>query len=164
MLIDAWMRSRTNQEHNALAKDVAADPYYRWLSRKPSYALMMLVHFAVPASLAWHWWRVAGLAWFWLTVTVLYNLGDAIDSVSHILGDKLPGQADESRNSWLMGLLVLGEGWHANHHQFPRSARHGLFPGQFDWTWQVIRVLRLLGLATDIYLPSEREILNRPKA
>ena len=64
-----------------------------------------------------------------------------------------------------MGIVVLGEGWHANHHRFPYSARHGLLPGQFDWTWQIIRALRALGLATDVRLPRRHDLraeeLNR---
>jgi fatty-acid desaturase len=86
----------------------------------------------------------------WLTLISLYNAADAIDSVAHVFGRKLEPQHDESRNSAWIGLLVLGEGWHANHHRFPHSARHGLLPGQFDWTWEVIRVLRALGLATQV--------------
>jgi stearoyl-CoA desaturase (delta-9 desaturase) len=59
-----------------------------------------------------------------------------------------------------MGLLILGDGWHANHHLAPSSARHGLLPGQFDWTWQVIRALRALGLAHDIRVaPPTKEFI-----
>lgn len=42
------------------------------------------------------------------------------------------------------------EGWHANHHAYPWSARLGLARGQFDWTWQIVRLLRGLGLATAV--------------
>jgi fatty-acid desaturase len=160
MLVDAWRRPRTNQEFNALARDVARDPWYAWLSRPWPYAAMMLLHFLVPAFLCWHWWRMDGLAVFWLTLAALYNMGDAIDSVSHLCGERLAGQQDASRNSLVMGILILGEGWHANHHRLPWSAKHGLAKGQFDWTWQVIRVLRRLGLATDIRVASESDLLN----
>lgn len=158
MLVDAWMRPRTNQEHNSLAKDVAADGWYRLLSRPGPYAVAMLLHCGIPALICWSCWGWAGIAVFWLTLAALYNLGDAIDSVSHLFGSELPGQKDASRNSLAMGLLVLGDGWHANHHRFPWSAKHGLTRGQFDWTWQVIRGLQAVGLAREIRLPSEREL------
>lgn len=45
-----------------------------------------------------------------------------------------------------------------HHHAFPRSAKHGLLEGQFDWTWQVIRALRLLRLARNVWLPREEDI------
>ncbi len=126
MLIDAWMRPRTNQEHNGLARDVAADRWYAWLSRPWPYALAMHLHAAIPLFVAWRMWGEAGIAGVWIVLVALYNLGDAIDSVSHLYGTTLPGQRNASRNGRLMGLLTLGEGWHANHHRFPWSARHGL--------------------------------------
>jgi fatty-acid desaturase len=150
MLVDAWMRPRTNQEHNALALDVSNDPWYRFISRPWAYGVLMHLHAAIAVGLPFHWWGAMGVAGMWLTLVVLYNLGDGIDSVSHVFGTKLEGQRDEARNGALMGIFVLGEGWHANHHRFPSSARHGLLPGQFDWTWQVIRLLRAIGLATDV--------------
>jgi len=155
MLVDAWMRPRTNQEHNALAIDVSSDPWYRFISRPWPYAVLMHLHAAMAVGLAYRWWGVLGVAGIWLTLLVLYNLADAIDSVAHVWGRKLDAQRDESRNNGWMGILVLGEGWHANHHRFPYSARHGLLPGQFDWTWQIIRVLRAVGLATDVRLPAK---------
>lgn len=158
MLIDAWMRPRTNQEHTELAKDVAADKWYRWLSQPRPYAAGMFAHAAIPTILAWKYWGAAGILGFWVTLVALYNMGDAIDSVSHLYGSTLPGQQDKARNSQLMGILILGEGWHANHHRFPWSAKHGLGEGQFDWTWQVIRVLRTLGLAKEIRLPAAKDL------
>jgi stearoyl-CoA desaturase (delta-9 desaturase) len=160
MLIDAWMRPRTNQEYNGLAADVAADPWYRRLSRPGPYAVAMHVHVLVPLLLAWWNWRWLGVGGFWLVLAALYNMGDAIDSVSHLYGRTLPGQQDASRNSLIMGILILGEGWHANHHRFPGSAKHGLGRGQFDWTWQVIRALQALGLARDIRLPGAQDLRN----
>ena len=32
----------------------------------------------------------------------------------------------------LFAIPTMGESWHNNHHAFPASARHGLYPGQFD--------------------------------
>jgi stearoyl-CoA desaturase (delta-9 desaturase) len=158
MLVDAWMRPRTNQEFNSLAQDVLADRWYRRLSEPWPYAAAMHAHFFVPAAISWYLWRYVGLAVFWFTILMLYNLGDAIDSVAHMVGEQLPGQRDRSRNSLVMGILILGEGWHANHHRFPGSAKHGLARGQFDWTWQVIRGLSLVGLATDIHIPDENDL------
>jgi len=150
MLIDGWMRPRTNQEFNALAKDVQADAWYRHLSRPPAYCMAMCAHFAIPTILTLYLWGLGGFAVFWITLVALYNMGDAIDSVSHMFGDELPTQSDRSRNSFIMGILILGEGWHANHHRFPWSAKHGLAKGQFDWTWQVIRLFRAAGIAKDV--------------
>jgi len=155
MLIDAWMRPRTNQEYHALAEDVAADRWYAWLSRPWPYGLAMHLHLAIHVFVAWRLWGAAGIAVLWIVLVALYNLADGIDSVSHLYGSTLPGQHDASRNGRVMGLLTLGEGWHANHHRFPWSARHGLQRGQWDWTWQIIRGLRAAGLASDVRVPSD---------
>jgi fatty-acid desaturase len=160
-LVDAWMRPRTNQEYNGLARDVSADPWYRCLSRPGPYAVGMFLHAVVPAIVAWWFWGYAGVAVFWITLVALYNIGDAIDSVSHMFGEELAGQHDASRNSLLMGVLILGEGWHANHHKVPWSAKHGLARGQFDWTWQVIRGLRAAGLAHDIRIATEADLIRK---
>ena len=158
MLVDAWMRPRTNQQYNSLAPDVWKDPWYRRLSQPWPYAVAMHAHCFIPAVLTWRLWGPAGSAILWLTLVALYNLGDAIDSVSHMFGHRLPGQQDGSRNGLIMGILILGDGWHANHHRFPWSAKHGLARGQFDWTWQVIRGLRAIGLAKDIRVADAKEI------
>jgi stearoyl-CoA desaturase (Delta-9 desaturase) len=50
-----------------------------------------------------------------------------------------------------VGLLGFGEGWHNNHHAFPRSAFHGLHWWQFDLSGYVIWMLERLGLAHDVY-------------
>jgi fatty-acid desaturase len=161
-VFDAFWRPRTNQQHIDLAREVATDGYYRWLSRPGPYAaVLLLLHVVVPAFIAWHFWHTAGLVMFWLTLAVLYNLGDAIDSVAHIFGEPLPQARDQSRNSTLLGLLILGEGWHANHHRVPWSARHGIDPGQFDWTWQVIRLLRAMGVAQNVRVATHADLADR---
>lgn len=33
-----------------------------------------------------------------------------------------------------------------------------VLPGQFDWTWEVIRALRALGLATRVRLPGKHDL------
>jgi stearoyl-CoA desaturase (delta-9 desaturase) len=48
----------------------------------------------------------------------------------------------------------MGESWHCNHHAFPASARHGLYPGQIDIGYEFVRLLTWLGLAKNIQLPA----------
>ena len=58
--------------------------------------------------------------------------------------------ADRSRNQWMVGLLGMGEGWHNNHHAFPRSAVHGVDRWQLDvWAW-MLALFQRLGLATNV--------------
>lgn len=47
----------------------------------------------------------------------------------------------------------MGESWHNNHHAFPASARHGLYPGQIDIGFGFIKVLERTGLVWDVQTP-----------
>jgi stearoyl-CoA desaturase (delta-9 desaturase) len=70
--------------------------------------------------------------------------------VCHTFGKRTFETTDRSRNQWTVGLLALGEGWHNNHHAFPRSAIHGLERWQFDASAWLINGLERLGLARDV--------------
>ncbi|BFG36578.1 hypothetical protein CerSpe_228520 [Prunus speciosa] len=81
----------------------------------------------------------------------------ALNSICHRWGKKVWDTGDMSRNNWVFGLLTHGEGWHNNHHAFQYSARHGFEWWEVDVTWYVIRFLEIVGLATDVKLPSETQ-------
>jgi fatty-acid desaturase len=60
----------------------------------------------------------------------------------------------QAHNVPLMAIPTMGESWHCNHHAFPSSARHGLYPGQIDLGWHFIQLLQGLGLAWNIRTPA----------
>lgn len=143
ILVDAWTRPRANPRHNGLARDVAADPWHRTLSRSTPYAAAMLVHFAAGVGIPVALWGAPGALLAWATYAAVYNLGDAVNSMLHANGN--------ARNHPVLGVLQLGEGWHANHHRDPACAHHGRGARQFDWTWLVIRALRAGRIATRVH-------------
>jgi len=162
-LYDAYNRPRTNQQFNHLAADIAAVPYYRWASKPGPYGLLMVLHTVLFFGLAYIGWKWVGVGALWLTLVLIYNLGDFVDSAAHLIGDRPFAEQHQARNHWITGILAAGE-WHANHHTFPYSARHGLFKGQFDLGWEIIRLLMWLGLASQVRVPEEAQIrtkLNR---
>jgi stearoyl-CoA desaturase (delta-9 desaturase) len=161
MLFDGWNRPRTNQRYNYLAKDIAQDPYYSFISRPLPFFIGCLLHVLLPFSFAYYLSGMIGILVLWLTLVIVYNLGDSIDSIAHLFGSR-PFEANHfGRNHFLLGYLALGEGWHANHHTFPDSARFGLFPGQFDWAWEVICLLKYAGLASEVKTPSPERIKKK---
>ncbi len=81
----------------------------------------------------------------------------AVNSICHSFGRRAYDARDESRNNWVVAWLTFGEGWHNNHHAFPRSARHGLGRGQVDCSWWVIRSLELVHLAHNLRLPTSAQ-------
>ena len=65
------------------------------------------------------------------------------------------GAAAQGYNIGLAGLVSMGESWHNNHHAFPGSARLGLYPGEIDLGWWLIRGFERLGLASEIRTPAD---------
>ena len=51
-----------------------------------------------------------------------------MNSFAHVWGEQPFNTGDDSKNNVWVAMVSSGEGWHNNHHAFPRSARHGLFP------------------------------------
>ena len=74
----------------------------------------------------------------------------AVNSASHMWGYRNYTTRDNSRNLWWVGLLAYGEGWHNNHHAYPRSAPHGHRWWEIDVTYWAITVMKLTGLAWNI--------------
>jgi fatty-acid desaturase len=76
-----------------------------------------------------------------------------VNSVSHKWGYRTFETADQSVNCWWLTLPALGEGWHNNHHAFPKSARFGLRWYELDLGFAAIRLLQALHLAWDVVVP-----------
>jgi stearoyl-CoA desaturase (delta-9 desaturase) len=108
---------------------------------------------------------VCFLVWVGLLnrVAVLHAFG-FINSVCHEVGTRpfKTSGVDTSVNNVLVALIIFGEGWHNNHHAHQRSARHGLRWYQWDPAWYGIWLLKKVGLAEKVYVPS-REIVRRSR-
>lgn len=125
-----------------------------WLMRVLDAPLVLPAVFAGQLGLGWAiggWW---GLLWLWLLHLTLTNGSWAVNSIGHWLamGCQDFENRDTSRNVWWLAALTWGEGYHNTHHRYPRSARHGL-DGWFDTSWVVIRLLGMVGLAWNVWLP-----------
>jgi len=83
-----------------------------------------------------------------------------VNSATHIWGSRRFETRDTSTNNALIAALTFGEGWHNNHHAFPRSARHGLGRFEFDVNWVQIRLLEKLGIISDVYATDLDELKN----
>ena len=74
-----------------------------------------------------------------------------VNSATHLWGKRRFETRDDSRNNGFIAALTFGEGWHNNHHAYPRSARHGLTWQEVDPNWIQIRLLEKLGLVRNVY-------------
>ena len=150
------------------ARDLMRDPFYVALERRKNWIklsfVMWLAFFAAGygAMLATGETAAAAAQFgtslvIWggaLRTVFVWHTTWSVNSVTHLWGYRNYETPDRSRNNAIVGVLAGGEGWHNNHHADPTSARHGHEWWEFDFAWQIIRLLRLLGLAHDIALPS----------
>jgi stearoyl-CoA desaturase (delta-9 desaturase) len=99
------------------------------------------------------------LTWAYLVPTIVsWHFTFLVNSLCHRMGDRPFDTADDSRNNIFFAAVMFGEGWHNNHHAWPKNAKLGLRPFQFDLGYYFIRTLSLLGLAKNIVIKSEDEI------
>ena len=85
----------------------------------------------------------------------------SVNSICHTFGQRSFHTNDRSRNQWTVALLGLGEGWHNNHHAFPRSAFHGLRWWQIDLSGYLIWLLERPGLIYDVQRVSPDQLRHR---
>ncbi len=91
------------------------------------------------------------LVWgFFVSTVALYHATYSINSLAHRFGSRRFDTADDSRNNAWLALFTLGEGWHNNHHRFPAAARHGVGRWEIDLTYLGLRLLRAVGLISDL--------------
>jgi stearoyl-CoA desaturase (delta-9 desaturase) len=138
------------------APDLMQDRFYRVLNTWHWVPLVLLgVGLYAFGGLPYVLWGVFFRVVFGLHCTWLVN------SATHLWGTRRFETPDDSKNSMWVALLTFGEGWHNNHHGFPRSARHGLSWSEIDFTWIQIRLLERLGLAWDVQVPTESQITSK---
>jgi stearoyl-CoA desaturase (delta-9 desaturase) len=143
-------------------RDLRGDWMMRAISRL--FGVWVLLGLLIPTGIAWlitGTWTGALLGFLWGGVVRIFMVHHAtwsINSVCHLWGTRPFKGDDESRNNFVCGLMGLGEGWHNNHHAFPASARHGLRLWEIDLSYMVIYLLKMLGLAWQVRLPSPQAI------
>lgn len=87
------------------------------------------------------------LVWgFFLSTTVLFHATSSINSLAHLLGKRRYATDDNSRNSFLLALITLGEGWHNNHHRHMNTVRQGFFWWEIDISFYLLKILSWSGL------------------
>jgi stearoyl-CoA desaturase (delta-9 desaturase) len=141
-----WMFNRSFADPNIYCRNLVKDPIVVFVSR--TFIFWVILSLAIPFAIG-GW---TGLLWGGLVrIFLTHHITWSVNSVCHTFGKREFETRDQSRNEWIVGLLGLGEGWHNNHHAFPRSAFHGLHWWQFDLSGYVIWTLERVGLVRDVY-------------
>ncbi len=141
-----WFLAPANfRTRRARVEDLARFPELRFLDRFDALValgLAVVLYFAGGAQM---------LVWgFCISTVALYHATFSINSLAHRVGSRRYPTRDNSRNNVWLALLTFGEGWHNNHHFYPRSARQGFYWWEIDVTWYGLRLLAALGVIWDL--------------
>jgi len=138
--------------------DLAKFPELVWLDRHdrivPAILLLLLAILGGVLGTAYPELETSAgqmVVWgFCISTTVLFHITASINSIAHLLGRRVWPTKDHSRNSFLLALLTLGEGWHNNHHWHPGTVQQGFRWWQIDITFYVLRAMAMVGLVSGI--------------
>lgn len=87
---------------------------------------------------------------FSISTIAVFHSTVSINSISHKYGKRRFKTKDNSRNSFILALVTLGEGWHNNHHHYPASVRQGFMWWEIDITFYVLKGLEKLRIISDL--------------
>lgn len=142
----AWIFDIRHQDTDLnRVKDLTRYPELMFLHRFENLPFILL---AVVVTLLFGW---SGLFFGFFVSTVLsWHATFAINSLAHIVGKRRYDTTDNSKNSWWLALLTLGEGWHNNHHYYQASANQGFFWWEIDITYYVLWMMSKVGIVKDL--------------
>lgn len=145
--------------HFELVKDLSKFPELRWLNKYYLVPPIILAVFIMllggivnggsARAMFTHGWSTLFIGFF-LSTVILYHATFSINSLMHWFGTPRYKTGDESKNSFWLAILSLGEGWHNNHHYYQSSTRQGFFWWEIDLTFYALKLLSAVGLVWDI--------------
>lgn len=130
---------------NSRVKDLLKFPELVWLDR---FWFLPVAVYGVGVTLIW---GLPGFVWgFCISTVLLWHGTFTINSLSHLWGSRRYETNDQSRNNAFLALITLGEGWHNNHHRFPKSTRNGLKWWEYDMTYYILKILSWLNVVRNL--------------
>ena len=150
-----WITSRRNFPTDySKVRDLAKFPELVWLNRFDTVvpalfatALFFLGRFLAHAAPGLHTSGAQLLVWgFFISTTALFHGTSCINSMAHLMGRRRYATSDDSRNSFILAVITLGEGWHNNHHRYMSSTRNGFYWWEIDPTYYGLKFLSWTGL------------------
>ena len=154
-----WILSdRSNATRAELVPDLVKYPELRWLNK---YHLVPPIALGIIMFLASGWGM---LVWgYCISTVILWHSSFSINSLMHLFGKRRYPTNDTSRNSAILALVTMGEGWHNNHHYYMASTRQGFFWWEIDITYYILKVLSWLRIVWDLREPPQ-EVLEQAQA
>lgn len=164
--------------YHKYARDILQDPFYLAMERHRWIAFAIYIaHAALFTTFGYVlgitvWGSHAAgvqlaasvLVWGVILRTVaVWHITWSVNSLTHLFGYRNYETKDNSRNNWFVALLTVGEGWHNNHHHDEASASNQHRWWELDIVYYEIRLLEMLGLASQVIRPrAERHAERMP--
>ena len=130
---------------------IGDDGFYRFLQRTWMWQqLPIAVVLFLIGGVPWVVWGVC------VRVTVGVSMHWFVGYWCHRRGPQnwlVDDGAVQAHNVPWAAIPSMGESWHNNHHAFPASARHGLYPGELDVGFGFLKLLERAGWVWDIQTP-----------
>ena len=144
-----WIMCRKfNPTPTHLISDFAKFPELVWLNKW---------HWVPPTLLGVAVFLVGGWSALWFgfffSLVLSWHGTYFINSLAHVFGRRRYVTTDTSRNSFILALITLGEGWHNNHHYYQSSANQGFFWWELDVSYYILKLLSWVGLVRDLRQP-----------
>ena len=124
-----------------VAADLMRYPELVWLHRWPYVPTVGL-----GAAIWWIGGFTLFALGFVLSRVLILHAVSAVNFFCHRSGYRPFATLDTSTNNVLIAILTFGEGWHNNHHRFPRAARAGVRWWEVDPIYYTIRFCAAVGL------------------
>lgn len=156
-----WVLSTDHDEADLeLVKDLSKYPELTWLDKyffaPPLMFLGLMIGLGFVLAQFPVFNTTAGQVISWgafMSTVLLYHGTFCINSLAHILGRRRYETEDSSKNSFILSIITLGEGWHNNHHRYPTSERQGFFWWELDVTHYILKALSAVGIVWDLKTP-----------
>jgi stearoyl-CoA desaturase (delta-9 desaturase) len=141
------------------ARDLSQDPLVCWQHR---FYMPLAIFVGGVSPLLIGYFLGDALGCFLLVgvtrTVVVHHSTFLINSLCHFMGKQPYSLKDSSRDSALVAIPTLGEGYHNFHHRFQYDYRNGIRWYHFDPTKWIIKTFAALGLARNLRRASDEHI------
>jgi stearoyl-CoA desaturase (delta-9 desaturase) len=149
-----WLFTDTSTDYTIFARDLLADRVVAFFSRTRLFWYFVSI-VVLPGIYGYVFGGMqhaigAILVGGMLRAAVFSQSVSALNSIAHTFGTVRFHNKDNSRNNAFLAMFTLGEGWHNNHHRFPRNAHTGHAWYEIDILGATISLMEEFGLVWNV--------------
>ncbi len=159
-----WVFHEGHPRPKVPCADLEQDPWVMWQDRYYPW-IALVVALVIPALLGLLWGDPLGAMLFagFTRLVWTWHATFSINSVTHRFGRRTYSKQESGRDSGLVALLTMGEGYHNFHHRFQTDYRNGIRWYHYDPSKWLVFLMSKVGLTRSLVrVPAEA--IERAKA